>query len=320
MKKLVIFLVFLMVCNVYAQTGEKETLKQINQNVISLYQTQKLDEALKFALQSIDLSLKIYGAEQLETAVAYTNAGVIYRDKRKFKESIENLQKSADIYLKIPNFKGEQPIAAHEALAYSQILGGKTKEAELSYLKAIQIAENRFGIQTKQGFSPTLNLANFYAREGRFDEADKVYLKTYALAIKIFGKDSKEKDQIGDSRSCIFSGRKEDDKKEKAYRDAVDELLGIDEAEKNRTVKGKALSLPKPRFPAEAHSKGLGGVASVKVKISEQGNVVEAKSICRNDILGEVAEETALKSKFEPTTKDGKPVIVTRIIVYNFVP
>jgi TonB family protein len=222
--------------------------------------------------------------------------------------------------VKIPNFKGEQPITAYETLAYSQLLGGKKTEAETSYLKAIEIAESRFGEQAKPVFSPTLNLANFYARDGRFDKADDFYLKAYALAIKNFGKEGKETEQIGDSRSCIFYGRTIADEKEKAFDAAVNKLFGRDTDEKRGIINGKALSLPKPRYPAEAREKRLAGVASVKVKINEQGNVVEAKSICREDILGRVAEESARGAKFEPTLKNGKPVEVTGIIVYNFIP
>jgi len=145
-------------------------------------------------------------------------------------------------------------------------------------------------------------------------------LKAYATAVKNFGKEGKEIDRIEDSRSCTFYGRKAGDEKEKAFNAARDKLFGIDTNEKSGIINGKALSLPKPRYPSEAREKRLGGVASVRVTINEQGNVTEVKSICRSDILGMVAEEAARGAKFQPTLKDGKAVIVTGIIVYNFIP
>lgn len=229
------------------------------------------------------------------------------------------MQKAADIYQKIPNFKGAQKIAALETLAYSQLLDGRKAEAEANYLKAVEVAESIFGTQSKESFSPVLSSAIFYARDGKFEKADDFYLKAYAAAIKNLGKEGKEIDQISNSRSCLFNGRKVGDEKEKAFDAARDKLFGID-ADKSGIINGKALSLPKPRYPVEAREKGLSGTASVKVKIDEQGNVIEAKSICRDDVLGKAAEESARGAKFSPTIKDGKPVSVTGIIVYNFVP
>ncbi len=320
MKKLLILFIFLIVCTAQAQTNEKEALTQLNKTVVSLYQNKKFDEALKNALQAVDLSVKIYGSERAETAAAYTNLGVIYSEKKKLGESIENFQKAADVYGKSPGYKGEQSVAIYITLAYTQLLDGRKKEAESSYLKAIETAENVFGKESKESYLPKLSLANFYASYGKLESADDFYLKSYAAAVKNFDKESKEIEQIGNSRSCIFYGRKEGDEKEKAFDAAVDKLFGKDGSEKLGMVNGKALLLPKPRYPVEAHEKRLAGVASVRVKISVQGNVIEAKSICREDILGRTAEESARGAKFQPTTKDGKPVEVTGIIVYNFIP
>lgn len=321
--KILVFLVILAtVFSARAQTidAERETLIKLNETVVSLYRGQKFDEALKAARQAVDLSVKIYGGDRIQTAIAYTNLGAIYREKRKFDESIENLQKAADIYRKIPNLKSAQTITAFETLAYSQFLDGRKPEAEASYLKAVEIAESSFGEQSRESFSPLLSSANFYARDGKFEKADDFYLKAYAAAIKNFGKKGKETEQIGDSRVCLFGGQKIGDDKEKAFSAARDKLFGVDAAEKSGIINGKALSLPRPPYPAEAREKRLGGAASVKVTIDEQGNVVEVKSICRSDVLGKAAEEAARGAKFSPTIKDGKPVKVTGIIVYNFVP
>ena len=324
MKKFVFLIILATVFSAYAQTAddEKETLRKLNQTVVSLYRGQKFDEALKAARQALDLSVKIYGGDHLQTANAYTNLGVIYREKGKFDESIENLQKAADIYQKIPNFKSTQTIAAYEVLAYSQVLDGRKPEAEASCLKALEIAESSFGKQSKESFSPTLNLAKFYAGDKKFEKADDFYLQAYAVAIKNFGKEGKEIDQIEDSRTCLFNGQKRAEEKETAYYDAKNKLFGIDTTavKSGGVINGKALSLPRPPYPAEARERRLGGTALVKVKIDEAGNVVKVKSICRNDVLGKAAEEAARGAKFSPTLLNGKPVSVTGIIVYNFVP
>lgn len=318
MKKLIFILILSTVCFAQAPTDDKEVLKQINQNVISSYKNQKMDDALKFARQAVDLSIKIYGADNLETATAYTNLGVIYRERAKYKESIENLQTAADIYEKLPNAKDKNLTDIYEALALAQLLSGKKEEAEANYLKAAEIAETKFGKESKETFSPTLNLANFYARSGNFDKADELYLKTYALAIKNFGKEAKEIDQIGDLRACLSAGKTFNVKTEKIFDAERDKLFGI-EATNNGLLNGRALSLPKPQYLAEAREKRLSGTVPVKVKIDEQGNVIGTKSICRDDVLGKAAEDAAKGAKFSPALIDGKPVKVTGIIVYNFI-
>ncbi len=324
MKKLLITIVLLSVCAVQAQTDEKETLKQINQQVISTYQKQKFDEALKFARQAVDLSVKIYGNERPETAIAFTNLGVIYRDKKKFKESIESLQKAVEVYRKIPNLNKEL-IAAYETLALSQFLDGKLLESEANYLQVIEFAETKLGKESKESFSPTLSLANFYARAQKFEKADEFYLKSYALAIKNFGKEGKEIEQIEDSRSCLV-GQNFNLERNKSFYEETSKLFGEITPKSNSNfinggiINGKAKSLPKPAYPSEAQAQRLGGTVFVKVKIDEKGNVTEARIICGHQILGKASEDSARGAKFEPTMLNGKPVKVSGIIVYNFVP
>ncbi len=320
MKKLIFTIILLSVCSIHAQTGDKETLEQINQNVVSSYQNQKIDDALKFAQQAVDLSLKIYGAENLETATAYTNLGVIYRDKKKYKESVENLQKAADIYRKLPALQGEKLINIIGVLAFSQFLDGRKKEAETNYLKALEIAESKFGKESKENFMPMLNAASFYAREKKYDEADQFYLKSYAIAIKNFDRKAKEFEQIEDSRSCLLASHKFTSEKNKAFHEAKDKLFGGKNKYGAEIVNGKALSLPKPSYPAEARPQRIGGTVSVRVKIDEQGNVAEARAVCGPAILTKVSEEAARGAKFAPTTIDGKPTKISGIVVYNFVP
>ena len=324
MKKLLITIILLSASIVHAQTDEKETLKQINQNAISAYQNQKFDDAIKFGQQAIDLSLKIFGAKSLETANAYSNLGIIYLDKKKFKESIENLQKAVEIYESVSNFKNTVQLKTYETPALSQFLGGKDKEAEITYLKAIEVAGEKFGKESKEVFEPSLNLGKFYARSKKFDKADDYYLKSYALAVKNFGREAKQLTEIGDTRICLLGGyiNHEGDK---IYDKAINKILGEDTDKEEKSsinggiINGKAKSLPKPVYPFEAKSQGLSGTISVRVTIDEQGNVTEARSVCGNPILGKASEEAARNAKFSPTRLDGKSVSVTGIIVYRFV-
>ncbi|HEV7474879.1 MAG TPA: TonB family protein [Pyrinomonadaceae bacterium] len=83
-------------------------------------------------------------------------------------------------------------------------------------------------------------------------------------------------------------------------------------------LNGKALSLPKPEYPAEAKAAGADGVVVVQVTIDEQGSVTEARAISGPPLLQQVSVNAALQAKFLPTLLAGEPVKVTGVLVFNF--
>lgn len=85
-------------------------------------------------------------------------------------------------------------------------------------------------------------------------------------------------------------------------------------------INGKAISLPKPKYPAAARAERAIGTVNVQVTIDESGNVTSAAAISGHQLLRTAAEEAARLAQFSPTTLSGQPVKVTGIIVYNFVP
>jgi len=103
-------------------------------------------------------------------------------------------------------------------------------------------------------------------------------------------------------------------------------------------LNGKAISLPKPAYPADARDAKAEGSVGVRITIDETGNVISAEADLEDfrksvedstDIsteskqihpaLREAAENAAMDAKFSPTMLSGVPVKVTGRIVYNFV-
>ena len=83
-------------------------------------------------------------------------------------------------------------------------------------------------------------------------------------------------------------------------------------------LNGKAISLPRPDYPAAAKAAGAEGVVVIQVTVDEQGNVIEARAISGPRMLQEVSVNAALQAKFSPTLLQGEPVKVTGVLVYNF--
>ena len=85
-------------------------------------------------------------------------------------------------------------------------------------------------------------------------------------------------------------------------------------------VNGKAISLPKPEYPAAAKAMRASGNVNVEVTIDENGDVISARAVSGHPLLQAAAAAAARLAKFKPTLLAGKPVKVSGVIVYNFVP
>jgi TonB family protein len=83
-------------------------------------------------------------------------------------------------------------------------------------------------------------------------------------------------------------------------------------------LNGKAVSLPKPAYPAAARAVHAAGTVSVQVTISETGGVISASAVSGHPLLRAAAESAARGARFSPTLLSGQAVKVTGVINYNF--
>ena len=108
---------------------------------------------------------------------------------------------------------------------------------------------------------------------------------------------------------------------------------------KGGILNGKAVSLPKPEYPADAKAAGVEGPVYVDVEIDENGmvasaaanseprkvkrtvngEVIETELPAADPRLRDAAEQAARQARFSPTLLSGQPVRVQGTIVYNFV-
>jgi TonB family protein len=85
-------------------------------------------------------------------------------------------------------------------------------------------------------------------------------------------------------------------------------------------LNAKAISKPEPAYPAIAKAAHATGLVGVQVTVDEEGNVVFAQAVSGHPLLQAAAVAAARQAKFSPTKLSGKPVRVTGILTYNFVP
>ena len=85
-------------------------------------------------------------------------------------------------------------------------------------------------------------------------------------------------------------------------------------------LNGKAKYLPKPSYPAEGRANRDGGTVTIQILIDERGNVLRAGALNGAITLQSAAREAACRAKFTPTTLEGRPIKVSGVLTYAFVP
>ncbi|HVF57776.1 MAG TPA: energy transducer TonB, partial [Pyrinomonadaceae bacterium] len=85
-------------------------------------------------------------------------------------------------------------------------------------------------------------------------------------------------------------------------------------------LNGKAVSLPKPQYPAIARTARASGTVTVQVTIDENGSVISARAVGGHPLLQAAAVAAARQARFSPTLLSGQPVKVRGTITYEFKP
>ena len=83
-------------------------------------------------------------------------------------------------------------------------------------------------------------------------------------------------------------------------------------------LNGKAISLPKPAYPAVGTAVKASGTVVVQVTVDEKGDVISAHAVSGHPLLQATCVSAARAAKFPPTKLSGQPVKVNGVINYNF--
>lgn len=122
----------------------------------------------------------------------------------------------------------------------------------------------------------------------------------------------------------VISVKQEDKREEEEMRGYATFTSEGGLTRKSKTIEGgvlntKASSLPAPSYPAIAKAAHASGEVGVRVVIDADGNVVEATPISGHPLLQAAAQAAAKDAKFNPTRLKGEPVMVSGVLVYNFI-
>lgn len=340
MKNLTLALLISLVLSVFtgAQTmSDEEILRQANRGLSESFYARDFDKALLYARQVLELNLKIYGADNRETAIAYSNLGKLYYLKEKHRDAFENYEKALEIYKK-DSAKNAAVIASLMQSVGDVLMSDLTnldreraEKAERMYSESLAILENKSGADAREALPLLKSSTEFYAYRSREDEklVDKtqaLFIRYYLTTAKYDPADTDALQTIEDGFLCFLSSsvrsQKQAAERHKQFAEAVAATRRTDNASivKGEVLNGKAIKFEIPEYPKAARAVRASGRVMVRVLIDEQGSVISAKSFCGHPLLRAASAQAASKAKFSPTLLDGKPYKVVGIIVYNFKP
>ena len=313
-------------------SAQEPDIAKLKSELRAQFGSGKYDEALKVADLIVDAVVVKHGKDSVEAARAWADKGTVLAAKGDAKRSLEALDKAADAYEK------QKDLSKTDAASYASVLEriGAAKmqtdilAAENVFKRALQLRETAHGPDSPETAVGHAALANvrFWQREYK----DAAYYFGHALEIIAKNPKANRDDLtlIYHRARCSLRKAKLDDAAEglkMQYADAAEfaSLGGSPDAPRTPrsinagVVNGKAISLVKPRFPAEARADNAEGTVKVDVLIDEKGDVVSAcASPNVHAALGEASEVASYASKFSPTKLAGNPVKVTGVITYNF--
>jgi CHAT domain-containing protein/Flp pilus assembly protein TadD len=169
------------------QLNELEEAKQLNQQVIQLYQQGKYNEAIPIAEQVLEIRERLLGENHPDVATSLNNLAGLYGDQGRYDEAEPLYERSLAIY---EEALGENH--PHVATALNNLAGlydsqGRYDEAEPLYERSLAIREKALGENHPSVATSLNNLALLYSNQGRYNEAEPLHQRSLAIREKVLG-------------------------------------------------------------------------------------------------------------------------------------
>jgi tetratricopeptide (TPR) repeat protein len=337
MKKTILFIAIILICSFFcfgqsdSENQERKNLSETNIEIVKLFNQKKYDEALPLARKAVLIAEKAYGKKHLETGIALKNLGYILYLKENLKEAVDVMEDSFKIFETVANLSKDEGFSTAKILGI--IASIKSQENLLDSKKYYELAlewHQKYGEENSfEVVAIISSIANINYWEKDFKEAAELYTQAIEKAASNSKINKDQFDIILDRGECSYrKADKLEEFEEIGKKFAPNRNKNSDTIDKKSpgkitkgVVNGSAISLPIPAYPSEARSKRASGEVKVRVTIDENGRVLTACAENKKDIsLLFASELAAYRSRFKPTTLEGKPVKVSGIIVYDFIP
>jgi TonB family protein len=304
-----------------ASSTELAEAEKLNAEVIKLFNAGKYDEAIPLAKRILQIREKALTPGDARINAAITNLAELYIKKQKYGEAENYYQRLLSVYEKayVPNPQALAKVL--DRMAILNYMRSDVDQTEKLYQRALALREQLQGPEHLDIASSFYNLAEFYSVRGNYKKAEQYYSQLLDMMEKLPQDAWLRHAGVELRYACALrkDGKPDEAKKVEAANAGIKQDDELAKQVDTGIVNGKALSLPKPAYPAEAKRAYVSGTVAVKVLIDETGKVTFACAISGPPLLQAASENAAMGARFTPTLLQGTPVKVTGVVTYNFV-
>lgn len=308
-----------------AQSTELAEAAKLSFSAVQLYNKGNYEQALPLAKRALQLREKALGPEDPLVRGALFNLAEIYLALRKYDEArgfFERVVKSYEAT------SGEDLRVANvlDRIAFIQYQRGDFDKSEDSYQRALQIRETVEGAETASVANSVFSLAEFYQVRDNYKKAETMYKRLVLLREKSSFTNPQGLVDALDRYACLLRKTQRPTEAAELEARAFGPPPGLpgnpgwydDAAIETNVLNGKAISLPRPAYPADARGARASGTVTVRVTIDESGSVIRACAVSGPRLLMRESEAAAYRSKFTPATISGVPLKVRGVITYKY--
>ena len=303
------------------QKVESSEADRLSAQVLKLFEEGRYDEALPLAKRVLEIREKQLGTDSKPVAVALCNLATIYMQQKIYDQAETAFQASLSIYAKLNDDLNAAKIADSLGLLHYQ--RRNFDQAEALFLRSLSLREKHWGSDHADVTQYLYGVANFYRSLGSYSKAAGTLKRIVEIKEKTGMPEQSELGEALEDYACVLreADRKTEAKKieERVNRIFYSPTDTKDSADESSDVlNGKAISLPRPQFPKVAQAIRESASVRVRILIDESGKVLKACAVDGPGILQDASKTAALRARFTPTVKDGKPVKVIGFVTYNF--
>ena len=292
----------------------------LSDEAVKLFKEGKYDDALSRARRALEIREKLLPQTDPRISTSLGYVGDIYLVKKNYKAARPLFERLMQIQTEQFGRNDVRLATTLDRLAVLYSREDSAVKADEMYQRALALREKAFGPEDLRVAQSVYALAQFYRGEQDYDRSAAHYKRALTIYGKVSGVTDPEFERASDGLTCLSyeSGRQELMKELNEIR--IQFTPPREAARRVDRLDGKALKLPKPKYPIAARDRRLSGIVVVKLEIDEEGKVISATDMCQGPpYLTESALESAREARFTPVMSNGLPIKVKGVIRYSFV-
>jgi tetratricopeptide (TPR) repeat protein len=174
------------------EARERDELQRSFELYVSSIRNEMYDEADTLAKRIIELSIKLYGVNSLDSARALTNLGTVQYHNKDFASAQLNYQAAIEIIERIEDRLHADLVNPLKGLGAAQLSAGRPDLAEDSFTRAVHITHVNEGPHNLMQVDVLDALTETYLAAGDVDEALNVQENVYNLQTRNVDPDSED--------------------------------------------------------------------------------------------------------------------------------